>query len=63
MECTMQLLPAQINRLERDMNELTYKIRRCEKQNNIVRAERLKHKLSYMQDAMAELNDYYLMTA
>lgn len=55
----MQLLPAQINRLERDMNEVKHKIRRYEKRNNIVKAEILKEKLSYMEDAMNELQNYY----
>jgi len=55
----MQLLPAQINRLERDMNEVKHKIRRYEKRNNIVKAEILKEKLTYMEDAMNELQTYY----
>jgi hypothetical protein len=59
----MQLLPAQINRLERDMNEVKYKIRRYEKRNNIVKAEILKEKLSYMEDAMNELQTYYMTAA
>lgn len=59
----MQLLPAQINRLERDMNEVKHKIRRYEKRNNIVKAEILKEKLSYMEDAMNELQTYYMTAA
>ena len=59
----MQLLPAQINRLERDMNEVKHKIRRYEKRNNIVKAEIMKEKLSYMEDAMNELQTYYMTAA
>jgi hypothetical protein len=59
----MQLLPAQINRLERDMNEVKHKIRRYEKKNNIVKAEILKEKLSYMEDVMNELQTYYMTAA
>lgn len=54
----MALLPSQINRLERDMNELRFKIRRCEQQDNVIRAERLKVKLSYVEDAIEELRTY-----
>lgn len=59
----MHLLPAQINRLERDMNELKHKIRRYEKRNNIVKAEILKEKLSYMEDTFLELHAYHMEVA
>lgn len=55
MELTMHLPPVQINRLTRDMNELKFKIKRCEKHNNTVKAERLKEKLSYMEDMFEEM--------
>tara|TARA_X000001382_G_C3105035_1_gene157990 strand:+ start:365 stop:592 length:228 start_codon:yes stop_codon:yes gene_type:complete len=62
-EHKMHLLPAQINRLERDMNELKHKIRRYEKRNNIVKAEILKEKLSYMEDTFLELHTYHMEVA
>lgn len=51
----VNMLLSQINRIQRDINELSHKIRRFEKQGNTIRAEELKVYQSYMYDALEDM--------
>lgn len=51
------MIPTQINSLRRDLRELDYAIRRCEKRGNIVKADELKTKKTYMMDQLEDLHE------
>lgn len=55
----MSLVPVQINSLRRDINEITYAIRRAEKKGDIIKAEDLKAKKMYMIEQVEELKDLH----
>lgn len=57
------MIPAQINSLSRDIRELDYAIRRCEKRGNTLKAEDLKTKKTYMLDQLEDLREMHIFYA
>ena len=52
------LIPAQVNKIEREMTAIKNEIYRAEKHNRTERAERLKVTFNYLAEAIRDLKEY-----